>query len=193
MRFVLQEDEPDFARAWALEPARERGQRIPRHCLDPRLLWYRRVAMLGTQIERLFAVAGRDRSHVIVFDDLARDPLGVYHRVLEFLGVDDDGQTQFEPRFKSRMYRYRWLQRILFAPATRSGMVHTMQRHRRKYNPDGSKQKSLIARVARWNKVPASPAPLTPQMVATVREALGPDVAKLSSLLDRDLTFWLAG
>ena len=44
-----------------------------------------------------------------------------------------------------------------------------------------------------WNKVPASPTPLTPQLAATVREALRADVTKLSSLLDRDLTFWLAG
>jgi hypothetical protein len=192
MRFLLQEDEPDFAKAWALEPARVHGERIPRHCLDPRLLWYRRVAMLGAQVERLFSVAGRDRSHVVVFDDLASDPLGVYRRALEFLGVDYDGQTQFERRYESQMYRYRWLQRILFVPAARAGMVDTRQRRSRKYNQDGSKRKSLIARVARWNRIPASPTPLTPQMAATVREALRPDVTKLSRLLDRDLSSWLA-
>ena len=193
MRFLLQEDEPDFARAWALETVRARGERIPRHCLDPRLLWYRRVAMLGAQIERLFATAGRERSHVVVFDDLANDPLGVYRRALDFLGVDYDGQTQFERRYGSQMYRHRWLQRILFVPATRSRMVDTLQRRKRKYNQDGSKRKSLIARVVGWNKIPASPAPLTPQMAATVRDALRPDVAKLSELLDRDLSSWLAG
>ena len=95
MRFLLQEDEPDFGKAWALEPARARGERVPRHCLDPRLLMYSQVAQLGAQIERLFAIAGRDRSHVIVFDDLAADTLGVYRRALEFLHVDYDGQDAF--------------------------------------------------------------------------------------------------
>ena len=193
MRFLLQEDEPDFGKAWALEPARERGEQVPRHCLDPRLLWYSRVAMLGAQIERLFAVAGRDRSHVVVFDDLTSDPLGVYRRALEFLGVDYDGQTQFERRYGSQMYRHRWLQQILFVPAMRSGVVDTLQRRSRKHNEDGSKRKSLIARVVGWNKIAASPEPLTPQMAATVREVLRPDIAKLSRLLDRDLSSWLAG
>jgi hypothetical protein len=193
MRYLLQEDEPDFGKAWMLEPARARGERIPKHCLDPRLLMYSQVALLGAQIERLFAVAGRDRSHVIVFDDLAADALGVYRRTLEFLNVDYDGQEQFERRYASRMYRYRWLQQLLFVPATRGGrMIDTLQRRGRKYDPDGSKRPSLVKRVTSWNKVKASPLPLTPQMAAVVREALFPDVQKLSRLLDRDLSSWLA-
>jgi hypothetical protein len=58
MRFLLQEDEPDFARAWALEPARARGENVPRHCLDPRLLLYSKVAQLGAQVQTLFEIAG---------------------------------------------------------------------------------------------------------------------------------------
>ncbi len=194
MRYLLQEDEPDFAKAWALEPARARGERIPKHCLDLRLLTYSQVAMLGTQVERLFAVAGRDRSHVIVYDDLVADPLGVYRRALDFLEIDYDGQTQFERRYGSRMYRYAWLQRLLFVPAMRGGkMIDTLQRRKRKYDPDGAKRPSLIKRVTGWNKIHATPAPLTPQMAAVVRETLAADVRKLSGLLDRDLSSWLAG
>jgi hypothetical protein len=194
MRFLLQEDEPDFGKAWALEPARARGERVPRHCLDPRLLMYSQVARFGAQVERLFAIAGRDRSHVIVFDDLAADTLGVYRRALAFLHVDYDGQEHFERRYESQMYRYRWLQRMLFVPATRGGrVIDTLQRRGRRYNPDGSKRPSLIRRVTGWNKVKASPAPLSPQMAAVVREALAADVSKLSRLLDRDLSSWLAG
>ena len=194
MRFLLQEDEPDFERAWALEPARARGVSVPRLCLDPRLLRYREVAKLGAQVQRLFDVAGRERSHVIVFDDLVADSLAVYRRALEFLGVDYDGQTRFERRYESTIYRYRWLQRLLYVPATRGGkVIDTLQRRSRKYNADGSKRRSLIKRVTSWNKVPATPAPLTPQMAATVREALRSDVALLSRLLDRDLGHWLAG
>ncbi len=194
MRFLLQEDEPDFAKAWALEPARSRGERVPGHCLDARLLRYSQVAMLGEQIERLYAVAGRDRAHVIVFDDLVADPLGVYRRTLDFLQVDYDGQEDFERRYESQMYRYRWLQRLLFVPATRGGkMIDTLQRRGRKYNQDGSKRPSMVKRVTGWNKIPASPAPLTPQMATVVRETLSPDVLKLSRLLDRDLGSWLAG
>ena len=86
------------------------------------------------------------------------------------------------------MYRYRWLQRMLFVPAVQGGkVVDTLQRRTRKYNPDGTQRKSWIKRLVAWNKVPASPAPLTPQMRAIVRETLRPDVEHLSKLLDRDL------
>ena len=194
MRFLLQEDEPDFEKAWALEPARARGVSVPGLCLDPRLLRYREVAKLGAQVQRLFDVAGRERSHVIVFDDLVADSLAVYRRALEFLGVDYDGQTRFERRYESTIYRYRWLQRLLYVPATRGGkVIDTLQRRSRKYNADGSKRRSLIKRVTSWNKVPATPAPLTPQMADAVREALRSDVALLSRLLDRDLGHWLTG
>jgi hypothetical protein len=194
MRFLLQEDEPDFARAWALQPQRARGERVPKHCLDARLLLYAKVAELGAQVERLFAVAGRERSHVIVFDDLVSDPLGVYRRALEFLGVDYDGQTRFETRYGSRMYRYRWLQRLLFVPATRGGkMMATLQQRSRKYNSDGSKRPGLVKRVASWNKVRAEAPPLTREMTHAVGEALRPDVTLLSRLLDRDLGHWLGG
>ena len=193
MRFLLQEDEPDFAQAWARESARARGERVPKHCLDARLLLYSKVGALGAQIERLFATAGPERSHVIVFDDLKADPLGVYRRALDFLHVDYDGQTLFETRYESRMYRYRWLQRLLFVPATRGGrMMQTLQQRTRKYNPDGSKRPNLMKRVTRWNKVPASATPLTPEMKEVVRAALRPDVALLSRLLGRDLGHWLA-
>jgi hypothetical protein len=83
---------------------------------------------------------------------------------------------------------------MLFVPATRGGrVIDTLQRRGRKYNQDGSKRPSLVKRVTGWNKIPASPAPLTPQMAGVVRETLAPDVAKLSRLLDRDLSSWLAG
>jgi hypothetical protein len=192
MQFLLQEDEPDFARAWELEPLRERGENVPQRCLDARLLMYSRVAKFGVQVERLFDVAGRDQSQVIVLDDLKADPLGIYRRVLEFLNVDYDGQTEFEKRFGSQMYRYRWLQRLLFVPATSSGKTFdTLQQRARKYNPDGSRRPGFIKRVTKFNKIPMPPAPLTTRMAEVVRETMRPDVMHLSRLLDRDLSFWL--
>ena len=193
MRFLLQEDREDFARAWELQEARLlRGEHIPRHCLDPRLLYYSHVARFGEQVERLYRVAGRERSHVIVFDDFKADPLGTYRRLLEFIGVDYDGQTEFEKRYESQIYRYRWLQRMLFVPATKGGKtIKTLQQRGRKYNADGTRSPSLIKRITKLNKKPVPATPLTPEMQDIVRDALREDVAHLSELLGRDLGFWL--
>jgi hypothetical protein len=192
MRFLLQEDESDFSKAWKLEGSRKRGENIPGHCLDVRLLQYSDVAKFGIQIKRLFEVVGRDRAHVIVFDDFKTDPLKTYRKVLEFLEIDYDGQTKFERRHGSQMYRYRWLQKIFFLPAKSGGkMSKTVQQRTRKYNEKGRKLPSLIKRIIDFNKIPMQPAPLPNETIVEIRETLREDIALLSDLLNRDLNYWL--
>ena len=192
MLFILCEDVEDFAAAWRLQDARARGGHVPRHCIDARLLLYREVARYGVQIERLYRVAGRERCHVVVFDDLARDPAAVYREVLKFIGVDDDGRTMFKRRFPSRIYRYRWLQELLYSVRSRRAhAVDTLQRTARVKKGPG-RRKSLVKRLARWNRIERRPAPLDAEMTATLRAALADDVATLSDLLGRDLRHWSA-
>lgn len=192
MQFLLQEDETNFETAWELQSARSRGENLPKLCLDARLLAYSEVAKFGAQVERLFNLAGRERTHVIVFDDFVSDTLAVYRQTLEFLGIDYDGQTDFERRYESQIYRYRWLQKLFFVPATSDGKIaETLQQRSRKYNPDGSKRKGLIKRLTDLNKVPQPVRPLTPRMADSLRETLRPDIQHLSQLLNRDLSFWL--
>ena len=194
MRFLLQEDEVDFTKAWGLQAARKLGKNIPKRCLDARLLYYTEAAKFGAQIERLFELAGREQVHIIVFDDFASDTLGVYKHLLNFLEVDYDGQTDFERRYESQIYRYRWLQQLLFIPATSDGkFVDTLQQRARKYNLDGSKKMSFIKRITNFNKSPMSPDPLTPEMTDILRETLRPDIRHLSRLLDRELIHWIDG
>lgn len=192
MLFILCEDVEDFAAAWRLQDARARGEHVPRHCIDARLLLYREVARYGVQIERLYRVAGRERCHVVVFDDLARDPAAVYREVLKFIGVDDDGRTMFKRRFPSRIYRSRWLQELLYSVRSRRAhAVDTLQRTARVKKGPG-RRKSLVKRLARWNRIERRPAPLDAEMTATLRATLADDVATLSGLLGRDLRHWSA-
>jgi hypothetical protein len=44
------------------------------------------------EYQRLF---GKERVHIIIFDDLAADPRGVYERLLDFLGVDKCYMPEF--------------------------------------------------------------------------------------------------
>jgi hypothetical protein len=191
MLFILCEDVTDFAAAWRLQDARARGEHVPRHCVDARLLLYREVARYGVQIERLYRVAGRDRCQVIVFDDLARDPAAVYRQALDFLGVQDDGRTRFKRRFPSRIYRYRWLQELLYSVRPRRAhAVDTLQRRARAKAGPG-RRTSLVKRLARWNRIERRPAPLDEDTKTTLRAAFADDVALLSHLLGRDLHHWL--
>jgi hypothetical protein len=194
MQFMLVEDEADFARAWGLQEARARGASVPRHCVDTRLLMYQAVASFGRQLERLYDLAGPERTHVIVFDDFVANPLAAYRGALEFLGVDYDGRTRFVPRNESRTYRYRWLQHLLYMRATAGGArMNAAQRVERKLKISGSGKGSWLQALVEWNRIPASPRPLTQEMRAVVADCLRSDNGLLSRLLHRDMGFWLAG
>ncbi len=192
MRFLLQEDKEDFAAAWRLQEARARGENLPAHCLDPRTLMYGEVAKFGAHLERLLAIAGSERTHVIVFDDFVADQPATYRRALEFLGVDFDGRTEFKRRYESRIYRYRWLQELFFLPVARGTRIETGRRAARKDKASGPKKRSWLKQLADWNTVSAPPTPLTSEMRATVAEHLRADNQLLGRLLGRDLSFWLA-
>jgi hypothetical protein len=193
MRFTFMEDVDDFATAWSLQDIRARGERIPKHCLDPRLLLYREVAGFGLQIERLYQLVGRDRSLVLLFDDLVRDPLTVYKHVLKFIEVEYDGRTKFQRKLGSRIYRYRWLQRLFYAPLASKAHVadtlHLIWKMNQKKKATG--RKSWLEQMARWNTVKTRPAPLARDVKQMVRDTLAEDVTKLSNLLQRDLSHWL--
>ena len=193
MCFTFMEDVEDFATAWSLQETRARGERIPKHCLDPQLLLYREVAGFGRQIERLYQLVGRDRCLVLLFDDLVRDPLTVYKQALQFIGVEYDGRTNFQRKLGSRIYRHRWLQRLLYAPLAHKAHVadtlHLIWKMNQKKKASG--RKSRLERLARWNTIKTRPAPLAPDVKQMLRDAVAEDVTKLSNLLQRDLSHWL--
>lgn len=197
--FIMEEDAADLATAWRLQERRARGERIPRRCSDPRLLRYRELGALGTQVERLYRLAGRDQSLVLLFDDLIREPRKVYEQVLGFIGVDDDGRTEFPRRRPSQSYRSRALQRILYKPP--APVVEWIDRsrvERLSQQDDGTatrtsrdtraRIKFFHNRLREWNTRP--PPPLRPETRAMLREAFAPEVEHLSALLDRDLSHW---
>ena len=67
--FNRQEEIEDFGSALAAEPARRRGERLPPGPLRPETLRYRETSRYADQLQRYFDVFGRERVHVIVFDD----------------------------------------------------------------------------------------------------------------------------
>lgn len=191
------EDVEDLSEAWALQGERAQGRRIPRGCLDPRLLLYAEVASLGKYVEQLWRVVGRQRSHVIVFDDFAADTRGEYLRTLRFLGLRDDGRTAFPPVKSSLGYRSGRVHRALYRhPGSIEALARKIERRARekarKPTPYLRLRKRLRNAVIRLNVVERRPAPLTPELRKEIGDALAGDVAWLGRLLDRDLGHWLA-
>lgn len=192
------EDEPDFARAWQLVPARAQGHHIPRSCLDPRLLRYDVAGRLGEAVERFFAVVGRERCHVVVHDDLVSDPARVYADLLAFLGLPHDGRTDFRPQRAAAGTRWPWLQRLLKRPPVATSILAGAKfRTRVASRPKQPAPAALRAvmrgrkRLLKWNQVAAPSIQLSRALQLELREAFAADVARLSMILGRDLSNWL--
>jgi hypothetical protein len=89
------EDVTDLAAAWALQDARLHGRQLPKRCHDPQLLQYRWWCALGQQLARLRDSAPADRFHITPLDALRPNPRTEYLRLPRFLGIEDNGRTQF--------------------------------------------------------------------------------------------------
>lgn len=191
--FLLDEDEPDFRTAWNLRAVRAAG-RLPRDCRDPNLLRYDAIGRIGAALQGLFEAAGRDRCHVVVYDDYARDPAAVQREVLRFVGLDPDGPVDTRRRNVNRTYRYRWLQRLLRRPP--KAVVKTMIKAGKGQAEPGEKRPLVartIHRLRKWNVVTAPRQPLDPAFRQELVDTFADDVRLLSGLIGRDLTPWLEG
>jgi len=166
------------------EPERRRGRRIPANARFPESLLYSEIPCYAAQLERYYKRFGRERVHVILFDDLVEDPAATYARTLEFLGVDPDFRPDFRvhnvaaPTSKSPLYRawkastLRYRLRSL-VPAPLYAKIRERRRKR-------------LARAAERAPTP----PLDPALRERLRAGFADEVNRLESLIDRDLERW---
>lgn len=186
--YLLDEDEPDFERAWDLQGARARGERLPRRCRDAGALQYGAMARLGAQLEALFGQVGRSRVHVIVFDDLTANPVKAYRDVLEFLELPNDGRSSFRRKNEHRDFRHGWAQPwVVNPPRLVAGLLEAWQRTGRS-RPRWVR--AVRRRVKKWNTRKAVRAPLSPALRERLRRELAGDLERLGALLGRDFSHW---
>jgi hypothetical protein len=194
----------DFATAWALTSERAQGRRIPRSCIAPEFLRYDEIGRLGKYLEQFFDVVGRQRCFVAVYDDLAADPAALYRRLLDFLELSDDGRRDFPRHRAGRGYKIGWLQRLLKRPPAAVREIAAGDKYRLRVEPlDRDRRKGptpVLLRAAtagrkrllRWNKAQPRPIRLDPRLRREIHDTLADDVARLSTLIGRDLSHWLA-
>jgi hypothetical protein len=173
----------DFEAALAAEPARRRGERVRPPPVRPETLFYRHSVRFADQVERYLAVFGRDRVHVILFDDLVRDTAETYRHALEFLGID----TAFRPDFaiynENKRVRIGALQRLVFnPPGPLSGAARRLRRL-----PLAHHVRDAILRL---NSEPDKRPALDPELRARLQRELRPEIERLSRVIGRDLSAW---
>jgi Sulfotransferase domain len=114
--WICFENENDFEAAWSLQDERKAGRRVPALCQVPWFLQYREVGRLSQHVRRLLSVFPREQVRFYLLDDMKESPARVYQDVLAFLGLPDDGRTEF-PRVnaskRNRLQRLAWVQSLL--------------------------------------------------------------------------------
>jgi hypothetical protein len=128
------------------------------------------------QLERLEHHYPRERIHVILFEDLVRDPAGAFSEVCAYLGIAADQQPDNLGSRDNAAVVYRPLRLWRF-----------MRRHKLldRMHP------RLAWRIERTMKhrLP-KPAPLQPELRSRLAEHFAPHNAALAAWLGRDLDIW---
>lgn len=187
MLLNMQESESDFERAWRLQDARRNGHRVPFKCSNYKYLMYRDWCLWGEQLERLFRVVERTKVCVILFDDFKQNAQAEYEKVLSFLELEAYGRTEFLVENRSRSFRHQYL----INGIDNFLVAISALREKLKLRPPGIGLSRALRKLQMSQLQPAKSTTLSKDIQTQLREAFAADVALLSRLLQRDLSYWL--
>ncbi|MGE4481366.1 sulfotransferase domain-containing protein [Acidocella sp.] len=178
-RFFGDEHVKAFAKAWALSDKRLKGKAVRKQCCDARVLAYKEVCKLGTQLARLYNTVSRERVHTVLLDDIEQDARSAYLSVLDFLGVDNDGRSRFDVKNAAKTLRVRQLEAV---PTLLQRIKDTM---------GISRNLGIGEWIAKANKKLAPWPALSPELRHDLENHFREDILLLERLLGRDLSHWL--
>ena len=150
-------------------------------------MFYRDVAHYADQVERFMDALGRDRVHVIVFDDFAADPAAAYRSTLAFLDldVDEDHLPDFAVVNAHTAPRSGVVVRLLRDPPPMlRSLTRALVRNQTTRRTFGLRAQQLNARRRQRH-------PLEPALRRELQVELADDVRRLGKLIGRDLSSWL--
>ncbi|MEX2546822.1 MAG: sulfotransferase [Chloroflexota bacterium] len=181
--FNAMEPISDFSEALEAEADRRVGGNLPPWPINVENLFYRHSVRFAEQLERYFEVFGRERVHVMLFDDLSRDGAAVVRGALEFLGVDPSLAAAPPTANESRRVRSPRLQRLIFMPRLLMPLAPLLRRF--------PLVRALRTRLLNINSEARPRAPMDPGLRRRLLDEQAPEIERLGRLIDRDLSPWL--
>lgn len=178
------ETENSLRRALELEEVRRQAHAGQSISIRERVTYYRDIVDFSAQIQRYLVQFSRNQIHFVIYDDLKKDLPISYKEVLQFLGVDPTFQPNFTVENANKVLRSRWIQIFLretpdwVTQASRFILPSAKWRYLLKTN-----LKKLNSKRVPRNAMPED-------LRTSLARELTPEVNRLSTLLDRDLTHW---
>jgi hypothetical protein len=178
--FEGRESVKDPEKAWRLQGERAEGRSLPRDCLEPKTLQYGMWCRMGEQLERLYGHVAAERVRIAFFEEFTADPRGVYEATLEFLQVESDGRSDFDPvntRRTRASFLMFWVIRRLAHLKRALGMKFELGILRELKNRNEK-------------KLTGKPQSLNDAFRADLLEYFAPDIEKLERITNKDLSHW---
>ena len=180
----LKENVLDFEEAWRLQDQRLLEQQLPSYCPEPKVLQYRDIAAVGSQVERAMAKVPADQLKIIFFEDFARHTQAVYQETLAFLGLPFDGRTEFPSQNEFRQLPNNAAIRAL---RNLPGFLYPVIRFGRMiWKPLGFRPTTLLRAFAKKG----GRTPLSPAFRAELGAVFEDEMQKLEQSLGVDLAHW---
>ncbi len=173
----------DFGEALAAIPERRAGRRLPHHLGLRQGLFYTELVRFAPQLERYIERFGRERVHVIFYEEFRNDPRGAYRGLCRFLGVDPDVEPEFGVVNPNKVARIGWLRDLLWRPPP------VVRRVVRVLLPGRARARTGKA-LRRLNTVQQERASLAPALRSRLEGEFASEVVALEKLLGRDLAIW---
>lgn len=179
------EDIQSFEDALAAEEDRRNGLRLPPNGTISAALQYRELVRFAEQLERYLDVFGRERVHVILYEDFRNDTESEFRRVLDFLDLEPMDEDAFPVVNASRRFRSPKLKRVVRNPP--GWLLRTV----RAVLPQRVRT-PLVQAFIRASTSRDRRAPMDPALRRRLRAELSAEVDTLEGLLGRDLSAWKA-
>lgn len=184
---ALHDDEADFATAFGLADRRRNGEGIPKTCPAADLIVYADNCRFGAMVERLFDTVPREQVLVLLYEDFVADTARLYQRVLRFAGLPDDGRREFPRVNEATVVKSTSLNRL--DHLTRRLRMRATMPIKRCLGVEGI---GLWRVMERFSREKAGRPPLDPRTHRMLVDCFAGDISRLSKLLGRDLSYWLA-
>ena len=163
----------NFGDAWRACNNRRGGQFQSETWLDTKLLLYDEISQFGHQVEALYETIPKDQIFVIFFDDFIYDPQKITKEVLGFLNVPEHKEMSFDQVNSSRYIDNR--------------LLYEISRSRLARGTAGILRRILGVKTLGVGR-PAIRISMDERRI--VLDHCRNDIARLSSLLNRDLSKW---
>jgi len=182
---TLQENIKDFTQAWRQSTTHEKRLSYSKHCREPKLLEYDKIALYGEQLLRGRNYFPDAQIHIVLFEDFKSNPKLTYQKVLNFLDIPYDNRTNFPQINPNTQLRNKIIGSALRKPPsplmTAGAFIKKLL---------GIKKLKIRNKLMALNQVSKSRPKIDDDLRMEIINNYDSDIKLLESITGRDLSSW---